>query len=360
MVCLQSSRRFAGMVSVLSVLGLGAWASASTNAEEAPLFKDRSITMLIGSASGGGTDTTGRLVAKFLGQNLPGQPQIIVRNMPGAGGVTALNYIVQQTKPDGLLLTVGAPSHVDPMNYRKSSSQYDPSKFRYIGGIGRGGTVLLINKEARKRLYDKGEKPVIMGITASLPTQASMVTVWGIAFLDWNAKWVGGYPSTNEIMLALERGEIDMTTTGNMFKIQGLLDKGTFEILNQAGMMEGGQEIKRSDFGDAPLFTEQVSGKITDPVAQQAFRYWLAMNALDKWLALAPDTPDAHVAVYRAAYAKTMADPEFVLQGKTMSEDFTPMTAADVSGLVKDLVATPDEAIDYIKGLMRKQGLRVD
>jgi hypothetical protein len=161
-------------------------------------------------------------------------------------------------------------------------------------------------------------------------------------------------------MLALERGEVEMTSTGNMFQIQKFVDSGGFAVLNQSGSMENGNLVPRPDFGKAPLFTDQMKGKIKDPTALKAFDYWLAMNNTDKWLGLAPGTPREIVETYRSAFEKAMNDPSFIAQGKKISEDFTPMTAADMDLIVKTLVDTPDEATDYTKELMRKQGMRVE
>jgi hypothetical protein len=84
------------------------------------------------------------------------------------------------------------------------------------------------------------------------------------------------------------------------------------KIVNQSGGMEDGKIVGRADYGNAVLFTDQMKGKIKDPVAQQSFDYWMAMNIADKWLALAPNTPDEILQVYRDAFTKMAADPEFL------------------------------------------------
>jgi hypothetical protein len=225
---------------------------------------------------------------------------------------------------------------------------------------GRGGTVVLISKDAERRLYDKSAAPVVMGSNSAVPRQGMQVTLWSIEYLDWNAKWVVGYPGTNEVMLALERGEIDMTSTGNLFQIQKYVSTGKFKILNQSGALEGGKMVSRADFGDAPVFPHLMEGKIQEPLAQKAYEYWLAMNATDKWLALAPKTPAKILSTYRNAFTKMSKDGEFLKQGKAVSEGFEPMSAKDVEQLVNTLIAVPDDALEYTKVLMRKQGLRIE
>jgi hypothetical protein len=329
-------------------------------AADAVSFKDKTVTMIIADAPGGGTDATGRLAAVFLAKHLPGEPSVVPRNMPGASGMTALNGFVRQSKPDGLTILNAPNTPVDPLNYRNANVTYDLSKFHYIGGMWRGGTVMLINAEAEKRLYDKSLPPVVMGSIAAVPRSGNQITLWAIEYLGWNAKWVVGYPGTNEVMLALENGEVDMTATGNIFLIKDIVSRGKFKILNQSGAMEGGKITPRPDFGDAPLFTDQMAGKISDPVAKEAFAYWEAINALDKWVALPPDTPKDIIDTYRETYRKIAADPEFLKVGERISAEFAPVRYQDVEALVTTLVSTSPEAAEYMKVLMRKQGLRIE
>src|SRR6266550_1155155 len=138
-------------------------------AQGAALFQGKTITVIIGFAAGGGTDTFGRMAANFFAQYLPGSPTVIVRNVPGADGITAMNYFVEQAAADGYSITVAASTTADPLNWRKPHVRYNPTKFEVIGGAGRGGVLLVINKDAEKRLTDKQVKPVVMGALSGLP-----------------------------------------------------------------------------------------------------------------------------------------------------------------------------------------------
>lgn len=346
----------AGLIAI-NALTLARPALADTNGQIS--FADKQITMVIGFAPGGGTDVVGRFLATYFSQHLPGRPSVIVRNIPGADGMTAMNFVVQQTAPDGLTIVMGSSSQVDPMNYRKVNAKYDPTKFPVIGGVGRGGSVLLIDKAAEPRLYDKSLTPLNVGSTAALPRNAMQMALWGIEYLGWNAKWVVGYRGTNEVVGALERGEVDMTATGNIFQIQKLVGSGKFGILTQSGGLEDGKFVPRPDFGDAPVFPNQVRGKITDPEAKQAFEYWTSLMNTEKWLGLTPKTSDRIVQVYRHVFEAAASDPAFLEQGKKISEDFTPQPAKDVEMLIKTLANTSPGALEYTAKLMRKQGLRV-
>src|SRR5829696_961066 len=215
-------------------------ASAAAHAQGSSAPAGKTVNLIISSAAGGGTDAYGRLAGAFLEKYLPGLPAVVPRNIPGADGITAMNYMVQQVAPDGGTIVAAANTTADPLNFRKPQSQFNPVDFVVIGGGGRGGEVLMIKKEAKKRLTDKTASPVIMGSLSGIPRSGMQMTAWGVEVLGWNAKWVVGYRGTNELTLALERGEIDMTSTANLFLIQRLIATGNFEILCQSGTLKNG------------------------------------------------------------------------------------------------------------------------
>lgn len=337
---------------------LAFWASLAA-AQDAVSFHDKTITMIIGYAAGGGTDSGGRLAARFLSKHLAGNPKFVVRNMPGADGATALNFMMRQTKADGLTVTTGSSTQIDPINFRKPQVQYDPLTFHYIAGMGRKGTALLISTDAQKRLHDRSAAPVVMGSVGALPRSGMQITAWGIGFLGWNAKWVVGYAGTSAVTLALERGEIDMTSLQEPNAIQRLTESGKFRILAQPGTFEGGTLVPMPGYGDAPLLSDLLRGRIGDPIAQKAYDYWININSIDKWLALMPGTPEPIVAAYREAMAATAHDPEFEEMRKKLSDDVIVVPYQTIEAVIRRIAATPDEAIQYQKVLLRTQGLDV-
>jgi tripartite-type tricarboxylate transporter receptor subunit TctC len=320
-------------------------------------FANKSITVLVGNGAGGGTDIVARLVAPFLGKYLPGAPATLVRNMPGAEGLPASNYFANQTPPDGLMALMESSTSADPMLYRKPQSTYDPTKFAPIGGVGRGGTTLLVNKASEPRLTDKSRTPATMGSLTGVPRSGMLMAAWGIEFLDWNARWILGYPSTPELVAALDRGEIDMTSEGSLHNVQKLVDSGRFRILAQTGVSDNGKVVRRPDFGDAPLFDELMEGRLKTPVERDAYIYWRNQTTIDKWLALAPGTPRPIVDAYRDAFDKTLKDPEFVDRVRKVTEDFTPMNHKDVGALVNALGSISPEAFTFVDSMLKKQGL---
>jgi hypothetical protein len=331
-----------------------------TFAAQAQDMANKTISIIVGYAAGGGTDAMARTVASLYPRYLPGAPNIVVRNIPGADGVIAANYFAQQVKPDGLTLIMGSSTTADPQYYRKAQANFDPSRFEFVGGVGMGGSAMLIDREAQKRLMDRGSKPVVIGVTGGVPRSGMQAAAWGIEYLGWNAKWVLGYRGTNELLYALERGEVSMTSTGNMYHLQRLLAGGSFKLLTQTGSFSNGVFVGRSDFKDAQLMTDLVRDRIKDKIALDAFTYWSTLTAVDKWLALPPQTPTDIRNVYRAGFEALVKDVEFGERSRNVSDAFEPMSADDIEKLVTTLHRTSPEAIDYIASMLRHQGLRVE
>jgi hypothetical protein len=120
--------------------------------------------------------------------------------------------------------------------------------------------------------------------------------------------------------------------------------------------MENGVFVQRPEFGDAPIIAKQMEGKIKDPFAQKGFEYWSALNSMDKWLALAPGTPQPIVDAYRKAFLEMAKDPTYLESGS----DYAPTTYQDIEKLVQTLSGTPDDSIAYITTMLSGQGLSVE
>jgi tripartite-type tricarboxylate transporter receptor subunit TctC len=343
----------------ICLAGLAGLICSAALAQDADVFRGKTITMIVGYASGGGTDAFGRLAASFLTSYLPGAPTVVVRNVPGADGITAMNYMVQQAAPDGLTITMASSTTANPLQYRKPQAHFDPLEFGIVGGAGRGGDLLVINREAEQRLFDKARPPVVMGSLGGVPRSGMQMTAWGIEYLGWNAKWVVGYRGTNELILALERGEIDMTSTSNLFQLQKLTESGRFRVLVQAGMLRDGAFLPRPELTDTPTLATLMRGRLADPMVAQAFTYWGGVATMDKWLALPPRAPPAMRERYVAAFDRMIRDPEFLDRGRRISEDFAPMSHREVDALVGGLASTPQPAIDFFGAMLARQGLQV-
>ena len=348
-------RAFSGLMCGALLLASPAWADPGF-AEELS-FAGKTVTVVIGATSGGATDVFGRLSGTYMAEALPGRPAVVARNVPGAGGVVALNSFYNQAKPDGLTIATGAGTQSDPLNYRSVNALYDLAKLEYIGGVGRTGTVLVIRKDAAPRLTDASKPPVTMGALSAIRSGMQM-TLWGTEYLRWNVRWVTGYPGNNELVMALQRSEVDMTSLATVEEIEMLLKSGDFVTVTQSGALIDGKQVAQPAYGGAPILGDLLAGKVTDPLARQAFDYWKNTTQVGQWLALPPATPQPIVAAYRAAFIKTMANPDFIEKLKRVNTDIVPMSAADTTALLTRLAATSDEALGYMQTMQKKQGIR--
>ncbi len=341
------------------VTGLIAAFAAQASAQDAVSFKGKRVKLIIGSSPGGGTDNSGRLVARYIGKFLPGNPSIIVQNMPGAGGTTALGYMSHRSKPDGLTFTISSQTTMDPLIFRSPNMQYKPEEFPLIGSINRGGIIMFVHPRAKDRLKDKKAQPVVVGNIGPVPRSSLMPALWGIEYLGWNAKWVTGYPGTSDLMLAYDRGEVDLTATGTMRLLKERMAKKQLIILNQSGSYEKGKVVGRPEFGNAPVFYNEMQ-KVTMPeLAKKGLDYWLALSDLDKWFGLVPRTPQNIVNIYRTAFDKMFEDKEFLSSGVAMSEGFVAKGWKDTEILARKLINTDAATLDFLKAMMSNQNMKV-
>ncbi len=335
--------------------------AASATAAEGPSFKGKTVNIILGTTTGGTTDFSTRLMAASLGRYLPGKPEIVVQNKPGAHGITAMNYFTQQATPNGLSLAGGSNSQISPLNYRIPQSHYDPTTFHMVGGVDIGGTIMIVRTDALARLTDKSAKPVTMGSVAGYPQSGMQMTAWGIGYLGWNAKWVPGYHGLPDLILALKRGEVEMTSFATTFLVdRELLDKKRFAIIYQSGSNGGTVPAHLPEVAKTPIFRKTMEGKIGDAVGRQAFDFWRNISSVTVWIALPPKATAPVVATYRAAFAKAATDKDLLARGEKLSKDFSTVSSDELTATVKSLSQASPAAVGFMTELLRKEGLNVE
>lgn len=342
---------------VLTLALTGAIPRESAAASDQPSFVGQTITMTIGFGAGGSVDLYGRTLGHYLVRHLPGRPSLVVVNQLGAGGVVALNSWIVKSRPDGLSITVGAESQIDPDALLRTQAKYNTRSFNYIGGLTAYSQGLFVAKDAVARLYDKSKKPVLMGIVGSTLRSGNYQVLWGVAALGWNVRWIRGYPSTSELRQALERGEIEMSTFGSSRDIKTLADTGNFKVVIQGGTVKNSNRMPRAAFGDAPILANLVKGKITDPVERKAFDYTEDVSQVGMWLALPPKTPAPIVAAYVKAFNETLKDPDYETDFSKIDPDSLVASKADIESLIDKLAKVSPETLGYVKEEMKLQNV---
>ena len=340
-----------------AALLFGAALLAAGTAQADVNFKGKTIDVILGSAPGGGTDGTTRLVGSYLEKYLPGNPSMRYRNLPGGHGAKAFNHFMK-VKPDGLTWAGGAGVNVDPNALRKSAAEYNPTKFRFFGGVQRGGSIIFMRKDQFANLNDKSKPPVVVGVVDGDRSWEQLI-LWGAELLGWNVRFVVGYPGSAMMTLAIRRGETHMMGTSNLFLLTDLFASGGFVGVAQlgAGASVSDDVEQRTEFAKIPTMNTMVQGKLHG-LSAEAFDFWSALNDIDKWYALPPDTPQEILDTYRAAWGKMMKDPEFIKQGKRLfSEDFTPVTGEPVQEMVGKTAYPKAEIVAFMDQLKVKYGL---
>lgn len=337
---------------------IAVWAaSASVASAQDANFAGKSVNLTIGFAPGGGVDLYARTLGRHIGSKLPGNPNIVPLNKPGAGGVAALNDWSRQADKDGLSVTVGALSQTDPDSLRETQARFKPADFKMVGGIGAYSQGIFIRDDAKARLTDKSAKPVIVGMVGSTLRGATYAILWGSQFLGWNVKFVPGYPSTGEVRQALERGEVEMATFGADRDLEYLTKTIKVTALAQTGQVQEGKRTKRSALGDAPIFSDLIAGNIKDVEAQKAFNYWEEVSQIGMWLALPPGTPDGVVNTYVKAFEETNKDPAFLDEYNKISPGWLVAHKRDLEKQVTELAKVTPETMKYIDEAQKRAGL---
>jgi tripartite-type tricarboxylate transporter receptor subunit TctC len=336
-----------------ALLGAILAAAVELPAAEAPYYEGKVIRIVVSSGSGGGTDTAGRLVSRFISKYIPGNPKTIVQNMPGGGGTVANNYFASEAKPDGFTLLQDSSSGIGNFVRGGPTIKYDPRKFKVIGGVARPGSLLMVRNEARQRIYDRTAKAAVVGDTDGIRTWVAM-TVWGAEYLGWNLRWIYGYPGSRELQLAIRQGEIDVWATQNAKLVQDLQREGVVQVLVTE------ESERRKDFPDVPTFLETLGSKKPTGIAWQAYQGWAGASELDKFLVAPEGTPDNLVKILRDAFDKVMKDPEVDKEGdKFFGEGWRPYSGEKIAAVIRDHIAIPKEAKDFITKMRQKYNLPV-
>ena len=320
-------------------------------------FKGQTVSLIINSNPGGGTDLQARLLGATIAKYLPGAPRIIFNNMPGGGGIKANNYFVEQVKRDGRTMISGARSVLSPLVLRSPGVKFNTGDYEFVGGSERLSTIVLVRTTTKDRLTNPKAEPVVFGDIDGERT-GFLLTIWGREFLGWNVKSVIGYSGTSQMLLAARSGELDMIGNQNAFIVNPLIKEAGYTPVAQMGMRgDNGKMMAASTMADVPVFNDLILPKLQGD-ALAAYNIWLNDQLVDKWVALPPGTPPEIVAAYREAYAKVGKDPELLARTeKEFGEEFAPMSGEELSRIAKALAATKDEDLQFFNNLRAKYKL---
>lgn len=324
------------LAAALSASGL---ASAETVAE---FYAGKQISLVIGTTPGGGYDAYGRLLARHIHRHIPGQPAIVAKNMPGAGGLTATNYLYNRAPRDGTeLLTVqnGLPFEklFQTLSPDGRNALFDATKFGWIGSITQTVFVTVTWHDAPvKTLAEAMTREATLGASAT-SSDSYILAVLSNNLLGTRFKIVHGYAGATEVSLAVEKGEVhgeagkDWTTLTST-RPQWIRDKKV-NILVQMGMNA------HPDLKGVPMAIELAR----TPVDRQIMEVVFAKYGMARPFMAPPGVPPERLDALRRAFDATMTDPVFRTEAQRLSMELSPVNGGDVEALVGRIMSTPPE-----------------
>ena len=297
-------------------------------------YRGKTITMVVGYSVGGGYDVYARALARHLGNHIPGAPAVVVQNMPGAGSQKALEFILTLAAKDGLSIgTFGRTLPIAPMI---ENAKFDPTRLEWIGSVTSDtSTCIAWHTSGIKSWDDMKARVFTVGGLGKGSDPEMFATLMRVMF-GLNVKLVSGYPGTNDVALAMERGEVDGMCGFSYSSLRAMrrswIDDRKVAILMQAGLARD-QAIP----ADVPLLLD----KTTSATQREALSLILAPQAVARPFAMPPGTPADRVAAVRAAFMSTMTDPEFVNEAKTAGLDIAPLSGEQIAQIYGKVYATP-------------------
>lgn len=323
-----------GLLLAAGALGT-ALADAAKAQSPAEFYRGKPLTIFVGFTPGGGYDAYARFLARHISRHIPGDPKAVVQNMPGAGGLTLTNYLYSVAAKDGsMVATIEPGSAFEPL-WGNPGAQFDATKFIWLGGMNSEvSTCQAWHSSPAKSLDEARETVMIVGGTGSSDGNYIYPKVLN-EFVGTKFKLVAGYPGTNEIHLAMERGEVHgicgwFWSSILTRRADWLNDKKIIPLVQLA--LE-----KHPSFPNVPLAIDMA--KTEDD--RKALELILAPTKMGRPYIAPPGVPADRVKVLRDAFAATMKDPEFLIDAKKFDFEINPTTGDELTAIVQRIYATP-------------------
>jgi tripartite-type tricarboxylate transporter receptor subunit TctC len=330
----------AAAISVVTSVIAASVAAAPAPADVASFYRGRTIQLLIGFSPTGGYDIYARTLARYLGKHIPGNPTILPQNMPGAGSLKVANYIYNVAPKNGTVIATfarGLP--MEKLLGRTAGQQFDATKFTWIGSITDEPSVCAYWHQSGVATWqDMKAKPHKLGGSGILTDLDIYSNVLHNMF-DLPSRLVSGYPGGSDVVLAMQRREVDGRCGWSWSSLSGLdremLDAKLVTIPVQLGVE------KIPELPDVP----HVLDLTDDPKEKAALRLIFSRQAMARPFAASPDLPPERAKALRDAFDATMKDPAFLADMKRQKLEVRPVTGAQLEQLVRELYSYPADVV---------------
>jgi tripartite-type tricarboxylate transporter receptor subunit TctC len=309
----------------------------------AQYYAGKTVTIVVGYKTGGGYDATARLLARHLPKHIPGKPTVIVQNMPGANSIIAANHAYNVAKPDGLTIATFNRNLPIAQLTGVQGVKFDMTKFAWIGSAASESTILAIRADLPYKTFAdlrKADKEIVIGATGPGANTYDFPLLLK-ELLGVKIKIVTGYPSSADIMLAVERKEVD-GRAGSYSSILRFIERGLVRPLVRARAVEPGIENLPVDENLAP-----------NPRAKAIMALRSAPEVIGRPYVMHPGTPAEHVKTMRQAFAAATKDPELVAEGKKAKMELEFVDGDEAVKVMKEVLSQPKDIVEefskYIK-----------
>jgi tripartite-type tricarboxylate transporter receptor subunit TctC len=319
-----------------AVLALAA-VSVAMPAAAQDFYRGKTVTILAGFSPGGGFDLNARVLARHIGRHIPGNPTVVVQNMPGAGSLTAVHYLDLSAPKDGTVLDIFNFGNIGDSRLHPDKIKVDFRKFNWIGSISQDLTVCYVwHSFGVKTIADLKAKPrVHMGLTgmgsSSDTNQRILKSIFNVRIQQ-----VAGYPGSAEQRIAIERGELDG-------------DCGAWSSIPQE-WIDGRKIVPviRSSPSIAPDMPPDVPYSVDIAPSdrdRQMLRVLLAPTQVGRPFIASPAVPAERVRILRDAFNATMQDPQFIAELQKLRLPLSPKTGEEALKVVEEIYAAPDDIV---------------
>jgi tripartite-type tricarboxylate transporter receptor subunit TctC len=333
--------------SAAALTAISAPMSVNMSAKADPIadfYKGKQVTFYVGLSAGGGYDTNARLVARHIGKHIPGNPNIIVRNMPGGGGLVMTNFVNGVAPKDGT--NIGAPQRgvpFEPLFTANSHAKFDPLKLNWIGSTNSDTSLAVVNAGKGIKTWEDLRKREVVVAGTGVGTESVVVPYILRNLMGFKYRVIAGYPGGSQMDLAMLRGEVDgrgtYSWTSLKPKYDRLVKSGKIVMLYQQGLK------KHPELKDVPLIQDLTDNQET----KRLLRLQFTAFELGRPLFVAPEVPAARVRALRDAFNATMKDPALLADAKKQKQEINPMTGEEMLATLKEAFATPKELVEKLR-----------
>ena len=339
------------VIAVIVILVFG----ASSKAQDQAFYKGKTLRIIAGTTPGALYDQWARVIAAHIPRHIPGNPQVIVQNMPGAGHQIAANYLYNVAKPDGLTVigSIIPTLYLDQLIGRKEI-KYDWARFVFIGSPVKGESQMLMRADAPyKTLEDiqNAKEPPKCGGTGTGGTDFIFARLLEETFPPLKINSVLGYPGGPEIDLAIERGEIHCRS----FTIEAFFSREPYHTWRKKGFVRNIIQTGRTRdprLPDVPTMHELMEKDRTPEAPRRLASVILAGGALGRPMIAPPGVPPDRIRILREAFAKTMKDPGFLAEIEKRNYELDPTPGEELEAIVKEVMSQPPQIMERLKKVL--------